>query len=91
MCLATSRRPQEGMLDRWQWVLSGLWVPLAYTAVTLVMTYPAALHLCDHVLSGGPDAWIFWLKNWWVCPMARKFSTSLPRDSDGWTRRHCET
>ena len=52
---------------RW---LRRLWVPLFYTALTLVMTYPAILHLSDQVLStgldGGEDAWIFWWNNWWI-------------------------
>jgi len=52
---------------RW---LRRLWVPLLYTALTLVMTYPAILHLSDQVLStgldGGEDAWIFWWNNWWI-------------------------
>jgi len=39
---------------------------LAYAALTLVMTYPAVLHLHDQVLGSNQDAWIFWWNNWWV-------------------------
>jgi hypothetical protein len=45
------------------WSLVTLFV---YTLITLVMTYPAALHLRDQVLSSGVDAWIFWWNNWWT-------------------------
>ena len=48
---------------RW---LKRAWVPLAYAGITIVMTYPAILHLRDLVLAGGEDAWIFWWNNWWV-------------------------
>jgi len=58
-----SERIKWSMLVKW---LKRLWVPLIYTALTLVMTYPAVLHLRDQVLSGGVDAWIFWWNNWWV-------------------------
>ena len=46
--------------------LKRLWVPLAYTALTLVMTYPAVWHIGDQVLGSGVDTWIFWWNNWWV-------------------------
>jgi len=52
-----------GRVRKW---LEWLWVPLAYTLLTLVMTYPALLHLGDQVLSNGADTWIFWWNNWWV-------------------------
>ena len=51
--------PLRGWLRRW-------WMPLAYTVITLVMTYPAVVHLGDRVISSSPDAWIFWWNNWWV-------------------------
>ena len=47
-------------------LLRGAWVPLAYVGLTLVMTYPAVLHLGSQVLSSGPDAWVFWWNNWWI-------------------------
>ena len=57
------RRGGIDLLVRW---LKRLWVPVVYTALTLVMTYPAVLHLHGQVLSRGEDTWIFWWNNWWI-------------------------
>ena len=42
------------------------WVPLAYVALTLLMTYPAILRLGDQVITSGPDTWDFWWGYWWT-------------------------
>ena len=55
--------------DGWNRTLNRLrflWIPLAYGVLTLVMTYPAILHVGDRVITSGNDTWIFWWNNWWV-------------------------
>jgi hypothetical protein len=46
--------------------LQSVWPLLAYTLLTLVMTYPAVCHLDDLVLGDGQDVWTFWWNKWWV-------------------------
>ena len=61
--MGRSRKSAGGKLMK---RMSKLWAPFGYTAISLVMTYPAVFHLHDQVLGGGVDAWIFWWNNWWI-------------------------
>jgi len=60
------RRLIVGKRYRGSDLVGGLWPLLAYAVLTLIMTYPAVLHLGDRVLGSAQDARIFWWNNWWV-------------------------
>jgi len=38
----------------------------AYVILTLLLTYPAILHLGDRLLALNEDGWIFYWNNWWT-------------------------
>jgi hypothetical protein len=55
-------RPDLAPITRWakRW-----WVPLLYTLLTLMMTYPLPLRLGTHYVGTGSDFWMFPWNDWW--------------------------
>ena len=39
---------------------------LAYTLLTLAMTWPAVTQLSTHLMGSGDDMWVHYWNNWWV-------------------------